>query len=277
MRARHLAGLALVLGAAASAWAQSPVEAARALVARYHQDPAALDRARDLLDAALAKDRKVETMAMLSYVQFLIGDVRATTPEQKLAAYDRGREIGKRAVELAPKSHDAHLWYAINTARWGETKGVLRSLFLLPTIREELGILLELDPRSRPVPRPDRLHPVAAHPGHDDRAGLRPAVRRGRDAGRHAEAAASPHRALDLSRRLLSDEGARHPRDLPRPARAIRGPRARHHRRAPHPQRRGAKDGQPGRDHGLWQARHLRGHARAPDLEPPGLREDEES
>src|SRR5439155_477927 len=63
-------------------------------------------------------------------------------------AYDRGREIGKRAVELAPKSHDAHLWYAINTARWGETKGVLRSLFLLPTIREELGILLELDPRS---------------------------------------------------------------------------------------------------------------------------------
>jgi len=148
MRARHLAGLALVLGAAASAWAQSPVEAARALVARYHQDPAALDRARDLLDAALAKDRKVETMVMLSYVQFLIGDVRATTPEDKLAAYDRGREIGKRAVELAPKSHDAHLWYAINTARWGETKGVLRSLFLLPTIREELGILLELDPRS---------------------------------------------------------------------------------------------------------------------------------
>ena len=148
MRARPLAVLAVVLAAAASAWAQSPVEAARALVARYHEDATALDRARDLLDAALAKDRKVETMAMLSYVQFLIGDVRATTAEDKLAAYDRGREIGKRAVELAPKSHDAHLWYAINTARWGETKGVLRSLFLLPTIREELGILLELDPRS---------------------------------------------------------------------------------------------------------------------------------
>jgi tetratricopeptide (TPR) repeat protein len=148
MRAGPLALLAVVLAAAASSWAQTPVEAARALVARYHEDPAALDRARDLLDAALARDRKVETMAMLSYVQFLIGDVRATTAEDKLAAYDRGREIGKRAVELAPKSPDAHLWYAINTARWGETKGVLRSLFLLPTIREELGILLELDPRS---------------------------------------------------------------------------------------------------------------------------------
>src|SRR6266446_4668435 len=148
MRVRSLAFVAVLLAACSPAGAQTPVDAARALVARYHEDPAALDRARDLLDAALAKDRKVETMAMLSYVQFLIGDVRATTAEDKLTAYDRGREIGKRAVELAPKSHDAHLWYAINTARWGETKGVLRSLFLLPTIREELGILLELDPRS---------------------------------------------------------------------------------------------------------------------------------
>ena len=148
MRSRPLLVVALVLAAASAAWAQTPVEAARALVARYHADLAGLDRARDLLDASLAKDRQVDTMVMLSHVLFLIGDVRAATPEDKLAAYDRGREIGRRAVELAPKSHDAHLWYAINTARWGETKGVLRSLFLLPTIREELGILLELDPRS---------------------------------------------------------------------------------------------------------------------------------
>jgi len=148
MRVRSLALVAVLLAAGSPAGAQTPVEAARALVARYHEDPAGLDRARDLLDAALAKDRKVETMAMLSYVQFLIGDVRATTAEAKLAAYDRGREIGQRAAELAPKSVDAHLWYAINTARWGETKGVLRSLFLLPTIRQELDLLLELDPRS---------------------------------------------------------------------------------------------------------------------------------
>ncbi len=121
MRARPLVVVAIVLAAASAAWAQTPVEAARSLVARYHEDLAGLDRARDLLDAALAKDRKVDTMVMLSYVQFLIGDVRATTDD---------------------------LWYAINTARWGETKGVLRSLFLLPTIREELNTLLELDPRS---------------------------------------------------------------------------------------------------------------------------------
>jgi tetratricopeptide (TPR) repeat protein len=149
MRGRSLLlVLSLVLALASAAWAESPVEAARALVARYHEDLTRLDRARELLEAALARDRRVETMVMLAHVQFLVGDVRAVTAEDKLAAYERGREIGRRAVELAPRSPDAHLWYAINTARWGETRGVLRSLFLLPTIREELTTLLELDPRS---------------------------------------------------------------------------------------------------------------------------------
>src|SRR5882672_926315 len=148
MRVRPLVLAAVVLAAVAAASAQTPVEAARALVARYHEDLAGLDRARDLLEAALTKDRKVDTMVMLSYVQFLIGDVRAATAEAKLAAYDRGREIGRRAVELAPRSHDAHLWYAINTARWGQTKGILRSLFLVPTVKEEIATLLDLNPKS---------------------------------------------------------------------------------------------------------------------------------
>jgi len=127
---------------------QTPVESARALVARYHQDPLVIDRARDLLETALARDRQVETMVMLSYVHFLFGDVRATTTDDKLAAYDRGREIGKRAVELAPRNPEAHVWYGINTGRWGLTKGVMRSLFLLPTVREEVDATLALDPKN---------------------------------------------------------------------------------------------------------------------------------
>jgi tetratricopeptide (TPR) repeat protein len=142
-----LAALALALLPAAAP-ARTPVESARALVARYHEDPTAIDRARDLLEAALARHRHVETMVMLSYVHFLFGDVRATTTDEKLAAYDRGREIGKRAVELAPKNPEAHVWYGINTGRWGLTKGVMRSLFLLPTVRQSIDATLALDPRN---------------------------------------------------------------------------------------------------------------------------------
>lgn len=144
-RALLLAVVFVLLPLSASA---SVVDTVRALVARYHEDLGALDRARALLEDALRREERVETMIALSYVSFLWGDVRATTPEEKLAAYARGREVGRRAVERAPDSHDAHLWYAINTGRWGQTKGILRSLFLLPTVREEIDVLLALDPRS---------------------------------------------------------------------------------------------------------------------------------
>src|SRR5207244_12003490 len=102
MLARLVALAVLSTAAATAALAQTPVEAARALVAQYHEDPAKLDRARDLLEAALAKDRQVETMIMLSHAHVLWGDVRATTDEEKLAAYDRRRRSGDPAGELSP-------------------------------------------------------------------------------------------------------------------------------------------------------------------------------
>ena len=139
--------LAALLGPLTAA-AQTPVEAARALVNRYHQDPVNIDRARELLERALATDSQPDTMVMLSYVYFLVGDVRAQSTDDKLAAYDKGREIGKRAVELAPKNPEAHVWYGINTGRWGQTKGIMRSLFLLPTVREEIDATLALDPKN---------------------------------------------------------------------------------------------------------------------------------
>jgi tetratricopeptide (TPR) repeat protein len=147
MPARPVVVAALLLITAAAV-AQTPVEAARALVARYHEDQAALDHARELLEVALAKDRQVDTMVTLAYVQFLWGDLRAKTDDEKLAAYDHGRQLGERAVELAPKNPDAHVWYAINTARYGQTRGIMRSLFLLPTVQREIDTILTLDPRN---------------------------------------------------------------------------------------------------------------------------------
>ncbi len=140
--------VALVLAAVAPAAAETPVDAARALIARYHEDPAAIDRARELLETALARDRQVETMIMMSYVHFLWGDTRARNDDEKIAAYDRGRQIGERAVELAPKNPEAHVWFAINTGRYGQAKGIMRSLFLLPTVQREIDTILALDPKN---------------------------------------------------------------------------------------------------------------------------------
>jgi tetratricopeptide (TPR) repeat protein len=81
----------------------------------------------------------------------MYGDVRATTEEAKLAAYDCGRQAAKRAIELAPKSAPAQFWYGTNTGRWGETKGIMRAMFLLPTVKEAMQTALALDPGYAPA------------------------------------------------------------------------------------------------------------------------------
>lgn len=157
---RAVCGLAflLILGGAPSlAPGETPAEEALRLISLYHEDPTRIDRARDVLERAVARDRQIDTIIALSRVHFLVGEIRAQAPEDKLAAYERGRELGQRAVELAPKSEDAHFWYAANTGRFGQTKGVLRSLILLPTMREEIDALLAINPRSA------RAHGVAGN------------------------------------------------------------------------------------------------------------------
>jgi tetratricopeptide (TPR) repeat protein len=135
------------LTSAVPVYAQSSVEEARALYGSYHEDLSRLDRVRDFLEKRLTVDPQVEHMIFLSRVYYTWGDVRAKEADEKLSAYERGREIGRRAVELAPRNPEAHFWYAVNTGRFGQTKGVLRSLFLLPTMKEELTIIFELAPK----------------------------------------------------------------------------------------------------------------------------------
>src|SRR5262249_57444131 len=96
----------------------------------------------DGLEQALKADSSSENLVALARVSFIWGDNRATTGDQKLAAYDRGRQVAKRAMELEPKNVEAHFWYALNTARWGQTKGMVRSLSLLPAVQGGVQTIL---------------------------------------------------------------------------------------------------------------------------------------
>lgn len=135
-----------------TAQAQSPLAAElRAFAFRYHEDPPRLDALYTGLAEAVKTDSHLDNFLALAQAAFIWGDIRARTAEDKLAAYERGRQAGQRAVELAPRNALAHLWLAVNAGRWGQTKGVLRSLFLLPTVREHMEAALELDPRLLPA------------------------------------------------------------------------------------------------------------------------------
>jgi tetratricopeptide (TPR) repeat protein len=147
-----LLGLAVVLivAAPASVPGETPVETARGLLKQYQEDPARIDRARDLLEAAVAKGAgsDVPTLLTLARAWFLYGEERARTDEARVAAYERARDVAKRATELAPKDPSAHLWYAITLGSWSHAKGLLHSALALRNLRREVDVVLQLDPKN---------------------------------------------------------------------------------------------------------------------------------
>ncbi len=142
----------VVLGSVIPAWAESPLVAElRSLATRYHENPRRIDELKAALERAAQSDPEPDVLLALSQACFIYGDVRARTMEEKLDAYDRGRQAARRAVELAPKNPAAHFWYGTNTGRWGQTKGVMRSLFLLPSVKEAMQTAIEIDPSFAPA------------------------------------------------------------------------------------------------------------------------------
>lgn len=143
---------ATTLSRAGTHFAGAPLVAElESFATRYHEDPPRLDKLREGLAQAVKAEPRVENLVALARVCFIWGDIRAANRDQKLEAYEQGREAAKRAVELDPKNAAAHFWYGTNTGRWGQTKGVLRSLFLLSTVQEEIQTVLSLDPKFAAV------------------------------------------------------------------------------------------------------------------------------
>ncbi|HEU5193608.1 MAG TPA: tetratricopeptide repeat protein [Methylomirabilota bacterium] len=145
---RALIALALALALVTAAAAQDAVTSARALMATWHKDPAAIDRARALLESDAAARPTADALVELSRAWYLTADVRRSGEADKTAAYEAGREAARRAIALAPNNDAAHLWLAINTGRAAELKGRVAGLRMLPAIRESSDTVLRLNPNN---------------------------------------------------------------------------------------------------------------------------------
>jgi len=141
-----------LLGAAAGVTAAppTPTESVRAMLKSYQEDPARIDRARDLLETAVAQGagNDVPTLLALTRAWFLYAEQRAKSEPETIAAYERARDVAKRATELAPKDPEAHLWYAITLGSWSQAKGLLHSAIALRNLRKEVEVVLQLDPNN---------------------------------------------------------------------------------------------------------------------------------
>jgi len=67
-------------------------------------------------------------------------------PKEKAALFQKGIDRAQAAINQDKNSAPAHFWLGVNYGDYGDSRGVLKSLFLIKPIREELETVLKLDP-----------------------------------------------------------------------------------------------------------------------------------
>jgi len=87
----------------------------------------------------------VEAYWKASRAAWWIGDHTATKKE-KLKSFQKGIEYSKKGIALDPNSVESHFWLGANYGSYGESRGVLKSLFLVKPIRKEMEEVLRIDP-----------------------------------------------------------------------------------------------------------------------------------
>ena len=151
----------LVLGMALvsmSAFGQTPeemIERADALYAQM-QDMESAEEALSLYrDALIAADNKYEAYWKISRILYYIGDHKEKKKERQ-NTFAQGVYHAEKAMALEPEQPDAYYWRGVNNGKYGETRGVLKSLSLVKPIKSDMNKVIELD-RSYEEGGPDRV------------------------------------------------------------------------------------------------------------------------
>jgi tetratricopeptide (TPR) repeat protein len=98
-----------------------------------------------LVDASRPADERAAGWADLSRAYMRLGDLY-TVEKQKLAAYEKGKAAGEKAVEVAGgRSAAGRFWATANLAVIGRTRGVMNSLFMIGDLRKGLNEVLAID------------------------------------------------------------------------------------------------------------------------------------
>jgi len=90
-------------------------------------------------------ENKYEVYWRLARIHYLIGIYSEDKKEQK-TVFSQGIYYGKKAVNLEPEKPDGYYWLGVNYGKYGEVKGVLKSLSLVNPIKDAMNKVIELDP-----------------------------------------------------------------------------------------------------------------------------------
>ncbi|MCL6614770.1 MAG: tetratricopeptide repeat protein, partial [Firmicutes bacterium] len=125
--------------------ADDPVTRADELY-RKRKDRANVLAAVEILAEALEKEPgDYEILWRLARCYWFLGDRAAG--KDRLAYFEKGRAFAEKATKANDAGIDGHYWHAALIGCVGQERGILNSLFMIPSIRRELERCLELDPR----------------------------------------------------------------------------------------------------------------------------------
>ncbi|MBI2787565.1 MAG: glycerate kinase [Elusimicrobia bacterium] len=64
----------------------------------------------------------------------------------KLALYESAKADCEKSVALSSQTADGHFWLGVAIGRWGETKGLMKALFIIKPLKKEMAEVIRLDP-----------------------------------------------------------------------------------------------------------------------------------
>jgi tetratricopeptide (TPR) repeat protein len=151
---RGMGLLCTLLLCAASAWAnESPIPMGAEAMAQAQlawekrADMKETQRAIDLFSSAAANTTQAyEASWKLARGYWWLGN---HSPSQaRLAIFEKGKKAAEDAIRLNPNAIDGHYWLGVCLGRYGEERGVLKSLFLVDPIAKEMETVLAMDPKN---------------------------------------------------------------------------------------------------------------------------------
>lgn len=89
-------------------------------------------------------DNKYEAFWKLARIQYYIG-AHTESNNDKKTIFSQAVYYTNKAVELEPEKPDAYYWRGVNNGKYGEAKGVLKSLSLVKPIKKDMNKVLELN------------------------------------------------------------------------------------------------------------------------------------
>jgi tetratricopeptide (TPR) repeat protein len=139
--------LAVAGAALASPVVDSTCDRAAWLFFNRHLAPGNLDSAYRMLQRLREQEPENERCLYLwSRIHIQKGDM-AEDKGAKLGFYARAQAVAETLKTLNDRNPYGHMWWGVAQGRIGQTRGVMNSLFMVPSLKRAFNRTLELDPR----------------------------------------------------------------------------------------------------------------------------------